>query len=208
MLYSFFCSLIKEKKGGGAMIRSSAIWNFIKAVNFVLQYGTDMVLRDSVTTLYTKGVFKELSLQLLKSIAHDHDEMPVSLIFADMDGLKKANDQFGHLNGNHLLYSSAIIFLNELRESDIIGRYGGDEFIVLLPSTDLSGAEVVVNKIRTALEKSAIKWSFGISTKKIPSRLSFKGLTRHQLITEREKFLNDLILEADNLMYLDKKSLR
>jgi len=190
------------------MIRLNAVWDFIKAVNFVLRHGTDIVLRDSVTTLYTKGVFKELSLQLLKSTTHDHDEVPVSLIFADMDGLKKVNDQFGHLNGNHLLYSSAIIFLDELRESDIVGRYGGDEFIVLLPKTDLSGAEAVVNKIHIALEKSAIQWSFGISSKKIPSRSSLKGFARHQLIAEREKLFSDLILEADKLMYLNKKSLR
>ena len=183
------------------------VWNFIKAVNFVLQHGTEMVLRDNVTKLYTKGVFKELSLQLLKSIAHDHDEVPVSLIFADMNDLKKVNDALGHLEGNRLLYNSAVIFLDELRESDIVGRYGGDEFIALLPKTNLSGAKAVARKIRIALEKNAIKWSFGVYTKKIPSRLSLKGLARHQLIAEREKFLNDLILEADKLMYLNKKSL-
>ncbi len=122
------------------------VWNFIKAVNFVLKHGTDMVLRDNVTKLYTKGVFKELSLQLLKSIAHDHEKVPVSLIFADMNDLKKVNDTFSHLEGNRLLYNSAAIFLDELRESDIVGRYGGDEFIALLPKTDLSGAEAVVKK--------------------------------------------------------------
>jgi len=129
----------------------SYVRSFFEAVLFVLKNGPEMVSRDRVTTLYSRGMFEEMASQLLKSATRS--SAPMSLIIADMDDLKKINDSIGHPEGDRLLRISAEIFIDSLRESDIIGRYGGDEFIALLPGTNLVGAEEVVKKLRSALEK-------------------------------------------------------
>ena len=180
----------------------SRLSSFIKAVAFVLKNGSDTILRDSVTTLYNKGAFRELALQELKSVTRNSGL--ASLIMADMNDLKKANDCFGHLEEDRLLRVSARIFLDILRESDIVGRYGGDEFIVLLPGTNLIGAEEVIKKLRAALAEKSIEWSFGVVEAVLPSKEDLMGLSRSQLHKKWEVFLEDLIAEADKLLYKDK----
>jgi len=155
-----------------------------------------------VTTLYNKGAFRELALQELKSVTRNSGL--ASLIMADMNDLKKANDCFGHLEEDRLLRVSARIFLDILRESDIVGRYGGDEFIVLLPGTNLIGAEEVIKKLRAALAEKSIEWSFGVVEAVLPSKEDLMGLSRSQLHKKWEVFLEDLIAEADKLLYKDK----
>jgi len=182
----------------------SYVRSFFEAVLFVLKNGPEMVSRDRVTTLYSRGMFEEMASQLLKSATRS--SAPMSLIIADMDDLKKINDSIGHPEGDRLLRISAEIFIDSLRESDIIGRYGGDEFIALLPGTNLVGAEEVVKKLRSALEKNSIKWSFGVAELILSDNTELAGLSKGQLHKKWESVLADLIKEADKLLYQDKLS--
>ena len=182
----------------------SYVRSFFKAVLFVLKNGPEMVSRDKVTTLYSRGVFEEMASQSLKLATRS--SAPTSLIIADMDSLKKINDSMGHLEGDRLLRISAEIFIDSLRESDIIGRYGGDEFIALLPGTNLAGAKAVAEKLRLALEKNSIKWSFGVAELILSDKTELTGLSKGQLYKKWESVLADLIKEADKLLYQDKLS--
>lgn len=71
----------------------------------------------------------------------------------DIDDFKRLNDSHGHLMGDEVLKSVARTLKNQIRTVDIAARYGGEEFILVLPETDLSGASIVAEKVRQAVEK-------------------------------------------------------
>lgn len=86
-------------------------------------------LLDELTSLYNRRGFLELAGQ--HYMLAKRTDRNMALIFADLDGLKKINDQFGHLTGDEALVSTAKVFRKTFRRSDIIARLGGDEFAVL-----------------------------------------------------------------------------
>ncbi|MFA5052914.1 MAG: diguanylate cyclase [Parcubacteria group bacterium] len=184
--------------------------SFIKAALFILRSGTDVVLRDEGTELYTRNIFKEMALKTLESAKRNN--LSVSLILADMDGLKKVNDTKGHIEGDKMLRRSAEIFQSATRDSDIIGRYGGDEFIILLPGTNREGADIVMEKLKKALAKKSLSWSFGSAQAEFPEKTAFFGFSREKLDKIWRDFLDDLIKKADEGVYVEKskkpKSLR
>jgi diguanylate cyclase (GGDEF)-like protein len=79
-----------------------------------------------------------------------------SLIMYDLDHFKMINDKFGHRTGDYALKKVCDVVMNNLRESDIVGRYGGEEFIVILPDTDVCDAELVAEKLRSKIEQEKI----------------------------------------------------
>ncbi|MGE3180324.1 MAG: GGDEF domain-containing protein [Phycisphaerae bacterium] len=81
---------------------------------------------------------------------------PLSMIALDMDGLKKINDQFGHLSGDEVLKHAAACMSAQLRGFDIAARVGGDEFLILLPATDGDGAEQVAARVLRQLEDTPL----------------------------------------------------
>jgi diguanylate cyclase (GGDEF)-like protein len=81
---------------------------------------------------------------------------PLSLILFDIDHFKKVNDQYGHLIGDQVLRSVAQIAQETIRDSDIIFRFGGEEFLILLNGTQLSGAALLAERIRRKIEKLQI----------------------------------------------------
>ncbi len=82
---------------------------------------------------------------------------PLSFLMIDVDHFKKVNDQYGHLTGDMVLREVARIIAAQIREIDIAGRYGGEEFCVILPDTDKPGALVVAERIRCAVFEDKIK---------------------------------------------------
>ena len=86
----------------------------------------------------------------------------LALIVADLDDFKRVNDRYGHLAGDEVLRTFAEILREQVREIDVPARYGGEEFAVLLPQTDLEGAEQVAERIRASLAERAIEASPGI----------------------------------------------
>lgn len=100
-------------------------------------------------------------------------EMALSVVLADIDHFKRINDTFGHLAGDRALQTIADLFRSKLRESDLIGRFGGEEFLLILPHTDLSGAEAFCHRLRDHVEKHPLQLgdqsvtmtsSFGVAT--------------------------------------------
>ena len=81
---------------------------------------------------------------------------PYSVLMVDSDSLKKINDTYGHEAGNRLLKLLVTSIQSQLRETDVIARFGGDEFVVLLPETAAAGAEKLSNRVRQRIEGSAL----------------------------------------------------
>lgn len=79
-----------------------------------------------------------------------------SLIMYDLDHFKMVNDKFGHRTGDYALKRVCAVVMDNLRETDIVGRYGGEEFIVILPDTDIYDAEIVAEKLRYKIEDEKI----------------------------------------------------
>jgi diguanylate cyclase (GGDEF)-like protein len=79
-----------------------------------------------------------------------------SLIMYDLDHFKMVNDKFGHRTGDYVLKRVCEVVIDNLRESDIVGRYGGEEFIIILPDTDIEGAQLVAEKLRNKIESEKI----------------------------------------------------
>ncbi|HWC88582.1 MAG TPA: response regulator [Pirellulales bacterium] len=110
---------------------------------------------DSLTGLYTHGFLQEtLGRQLLCARRHG---WPLSVVFIDIDRFKQVNDQYGHAVGDDVLRTLAEKIRNTVRRSDIVVRYGGEEFVVLLPHTDQIGAQKVADQLRQVVEQMPIE---------------------------------------------------
>lgn len=82
---------------------------------------------------------------------------PVTVAYVDLDDFKKVNDRFGHTFGNDVLRNVASTIRHNLRDSDVVSRVGGDEFVVLLPETNRQDAEVVLTKLQAALSGTKLR---------------------------------------------------
>lgn len=101
---------------------------------------------DGLTRLYNHTHFKsQLSAQLAQA---ERQGAPLSLAMLDIDHFKQINDHWGHPFGDRVLRGLAQLLKRRMRRSDVIGRYGGDEFAVLMPDTDMEGARVVLEQLR------------------------------------------------------------
>jgi diguanylate cyclase (GGDEF)-like protein len=81
---------------------------------------------------------------------------PLSCVIMDLDHFKRINDRYGHLAGDRVLVSAARVFEKSLRTHDVLARWGGEEFVVLLPQTDVAGAEALAERLRRALEETEV----------------------------------------------------
>jgi len=105
---------------------------------------------DGLTQLHNHRHFQEaLAMEASRSLRHGRT---FSLIFMDIDQFKNYNDTHGHLKGDGLLRIVGEILKNILRKADLAARYGGDEFVLLLPETDKEGGRMVAERIRESIE--------------------------------------------------------
>ncbi len=104
---------------------------------------------DKLTGLYNRAYFEEELKRLDTS-----RQLPISIIMGDVNGLKLVNDVFGHHEGDKLLKRAAEIIKNSCRKEDIVSRWGGDEFIILLPRTSREHAQEISVRIRDACRGS------------------------------------------------------
>ena len=117
--------------------------------------------RDELTGLFNRHYF---DLIIDDSLHHaDRYNEPLSILLLDIDHFKQVNDTYGHPVGDELLRSVARTISRSVRESDFVIHFGGEEFIILLPRTDLQGAQTVAEKIRQAIESNPLP-EVGVST--------------------------------------------
>jgi diguanylate cyclase (GGDEF)-like protein len=151
-----------------------------------------LALTDEITGLWNQ---RRLQADLEERVGANQ---AFGLLFIDIDFFKTVNDRYGHVYGSQLLIDMASILRRELRGSDLIYRYGGDEFIVLLPQTSID----VAKKIAVRLSEAVKNHEFTVQEQ--PYRLSLSvGLADFPLDAATAK---DLIDFADKMMYLSKKS--
>ncbi len=114
-----------------------------------------MAITDDLTEVCTRRYFLERFEEEIKRAKAR--KTTVAFLMLDVDHFKMVNDQHGHLTGDQVLKEVGVIIKESIREIDIAGRYGGEEFCVVLPDTDLEGAKAVAERIRKAAANKPIK---------------------------------------------------
>jgi len=173
-----------------------------KGLFLVLRYGLakvaewqSQVIHDELTGLYNRRFIQEAGKkELAKAFRYEWKGIsyPLSIIRIDVDNFKRVNDEEGHLAGDKVLQQVAALLEKVCRESDIVGRTGGDEFTILLPDTTEEGAQVLMAKLKKIAKEELV------SPKGKPIELSCGLAAKFSLAALEE--------EADVKMYQEKKS--
>jgi diguanylate cyclase (GGDEF)-like protein len=109
----------------------------------------EMALKDSLTNLYNHGFM----FDLMERFADSDQEIKFSVLMFDIDYFKNVNDDYGHQSGDDVLVKLANYYITHKRPTDYVGRYGGEEFIMVLPETSLINAKIVAEKHRLAIKE-------------------------------------------------------
>lgn len=159
----------------------------------------ELVITDDLTSLFnTRYLNRSIETEIQRSKRYSSS---VSLIFLDLDYFKDVNDNYGHLVGSKLLVEIGEILINQLRSIDIVARYGGDEFVIVLPQTMLKSAITIAERIREALEETVFLTQEGYNLKMTASF----GVASYP---ETAKSKEDLLRLADESMYRVKRNTR
>ncbi|MGB6128348.1 MAG: HD domain-containing phosphohydrolase [Psychrilyobacter sp.] len=142
---------------------------------------------DSLTDLYNRRYYEDNLSKL--DIPKNY---PLTIVMSDINGLKLINDAFGHSAGDELLISAANLILGSCRETDLIARIGGDEFVIVMPNTNGKEAEKIIEKINKEAEKIIIE--------SIELSISFGFDTKNEVNED----INEIYKSAEDLMYREK----
>jgi len=142
---------------------------------------------DGLTGLYNRAYFDE-ELNRLDT----KRQLPITIVMGDLNGLKLTNDVYGHSKGDMLLKNIADILKESFRKEDITSRWGGDEFISILPKTSAKDARSIIKRINALCEEK--------STTEMPISISLGASTKKS----SSKNIYDILKEAENRMYKSK----
>jgi diguanylate cyclase (GGDEF)-like protein len=115
----------------------------------LLQQAEALSVTDDLTGLHNSRYLRDaLHREAKRAVRYGR---PLSVLFVDLDGFKRVNDTHGHLCGSRTLVEAGALMRACARESDVVARYGGDEFVIVLPDTASAGATVVARRVRDRL---------------------------------------------------------
>ncbi len=160
---------------------------------------TELAITDDLTKLFnTRYLNRTIDVEIQRSSRYNSS---VSLIFMDIDHFKRINDRYGHLIGSKVLVEMGQLLLKSLRTIDIVARYGGDEFVIVLPQTPPSAAVQIAERMRKAVEQNTFLKKEGYSLK---MTASFGVASYPESANSKE----ELIRIADDAMYRVKYQTR
>jgi diguanylate cyclase (GGDEF)-like protein len=156
-----------------------------------------LISLDDLTLLLNRREFlKRFAAEIARSRRHEHD---LAVVMVDIDDFKSVNDNYGHAAGDEVLKHLGGFLQAESRKSDVAARVGGDEFVVLLPETDLDGAIATAEKLRFGIAAASKAW-----TQRVPGITVSMGAVHSRY--ESPNFDEGVILDqADKCMYQAKR---
>jgi len=184
--------------------------NLLEVLTHRLRHGNSVICRsqqlqrhyahhavtDPLTGLYNRRWLDEMLPQQM-SCCRSGDQ-PFSLLIADIDFFKDFNDRYGHLAGDRAISAIAATLQQSLRKSDMAVRFGGEEFLVLLPGSDLEGASLIAERVRQAVKQTPLCHDDG---RPLPSVTVSIGVAQ----MDTGDGPAELIEKADNALYLAKQ---
>jgi len=147
---------------------------------------------DEKTGLYNSKFFDNMVDLEIEKFKRGYEKL--SLIIIDIDFFKKINDKYGHIKADDILVRLARIFEKTLRKSDIISRFGGEEFFMLLPGTNLEKAKRLTSRLKTNIKKDSLLKRYKVTVS--------GGLTEFKSKDTRKNFMK----RADKALYRAKNS--
>jgi two-component system C4-dicarboxylate transport sensor histidine kinase DctB len=153
-------------------------------------------ITDPLTGLFNRRFFLDTASKLVS--AADRHNLPLSVMMIDVDHFKKINDRHGHLAGDKILLTLACLYAEEMREADVLARFGGEEFIVALPYTDALAAVAVAERIRAKVMNHLNE----IDSETVRATISV-GISQHR---PNEASIKEAIQRADKALYEAKKA--
>lgn len=167
-------------------IENAGMFRFVKS----------LAEKDSLTMLYNHGAFHEkLAIELERANRYVR---PMGVILLDLDRFKEINDRYGHTTGDRVLVLVAGALGAHLRKTDIAARYGGDEFAVILPETDLSSAAVIAERIAEGISNVRLDIGSGVV-------ISFTASVGYASCGHDAPGRGQILDTADRLMYDSKR---
>jgi diguanylate cyclase (GGDEF)-like protein len=158
------------------------------------------VTYESLTGLLRReAILEQLEKELDRALRY---RRPLTIAMADLDFFKEVNDRFGHLAGDSLLRRIAQVVAGSLRSTDWVGRYGGEEFLLVLPETGLGGAVEVAEKVRALVQRTRVPMEDG-STMRVTLSIGLAALDDVRRLPEKGEKVTarDLIAAADRSLY-------
>ncbi|QQO11171.1 GGDEF domain-containing protein [Breznakiella homolactica] len=167
--------------------------NYFQRIQFVKESQLEILsVTDKLTRIYNRSKFDE-SLEEWFALAQN-SSIPFSVIMFDLDNFKKLNDTYGHLKGDEVLVACSELVKASMRAKDIFARWGGEEFMILLPLTKLKNAADLAERLRSKIEEMVLDGEISVTA-------SF-GVAE---FTPAES-MEDFLCRLDSLMYKAKKS--
>jgi diguanylate cyclase (GGDEF)-like protein/PAS domain S-box-containing protein len=173
-----------------AIERDVSHWHSVQDALYLL------AVTDELTSLFNRRMFVELGNKYLH-LAH-RQETPLSVVMLDLDYFKQVNDRFGHQMGDSLLRVVGRVLSQGIRESDVAGRLGGEEFGVLLPETSQQEALQVLHRLRGMLHGACREADF-------PPAACVTFSVGLAMLSLEDKVLDDILQRADQALYAAKK---
>ncbi|MBN2461187.1 MAG: GGDEF domain-containing protein [Candidatus Cloacimonetes bacterium] len=169
--------------------------NYISHMEQVNRQLQELVRTDPLTDLSNRrAMLEKIAYEKLRS---ERSDKTFVLVMADIDDFKFINDQYGHDCGDYVLQEISLLMVNNSRRQDVIGRWGGEEFLLMLPETNLSGGVVMAEKLRKAIADR----DFFYKGRNIYLTVTF-GVSE----SDAKKDITATIREADEAMYLGKRN--
>jgi diguanylate cyclase (GGDEF)-like protein len=160
----------------------------------------NLATRDSLTNLYNRRHFLTLAeYEWKRALRYGH---PFSVLMLDLDDFKQINDRFGHATGDQALIMAAGLIQGALRKIEIAGRYGGDEFAIILPETPTEKGLIVGKRIHDKVIGQSIKTNKGLIN--LTVSIGVAGLSDET--SDEVKSLEELLHRADLALYQAKGS--
>jgi diguanylate cyclase (GGDEF)-like protein len=154
---------------------------------------------DELTGIHNRRFFfPEAQAALSTAVRHRH---PFAVMMVDLDRFKQINDRHGHSMGDKVLQVTAALLKGQTREGDIIARFGGEEFVLALPNTDLDGARRLADRVLRSLRNLA--FTAGDQTLYVTTSIGLTALTGEES-PERSDMLEALLRQADQALYVSK----
>lgn len=158
-----------------------------------IEYYSNKLKKDQLTNLYNRHGLNNAFKNMLEN------NIPFSIILCDIDYFKKINDKYGHIEGDNALKYISEILRSSTRKTDYIIRYGGEEFLIILPYCNKEVAEEIANNIKQKLNNNVFTLSNNSKSIKITMTFGITELNENKNITS-------LIKEADDALYQGKTS--
>lgn len=177
-----------------ATVLALALGRQFRSIRMEYMLAEKLASRDSLTDLYNRRSFLDIARSLWS--AARRNGRPLSLILLDIDHFKKINDGYGHGVGDAALVETAKVLTDALRQGDIVSRWGGEEFLLMLPDTSLEAAITLAERLRHAIADIRVDAN--------GTELSFTASFGVAQQTRQES-LDHLITETDNCLYRSKR---